>query len=435
MNTPTTRLPAYEFEPELPPPPSGFTRLLWYCAGADARLLLKCPQSDRVKMQGIGGVVLATAVLAFASGSYAFYAVFSPKEATALDPSQTSTHLPTLVISLLAGAVWSLIIFNIDRFIVSSTGKGDGTDKITLGEFGRAIPRIVMAGVIGICLSAPLEIRILKPEIDAELSQQQKDYIKSLNEKTDASFDAKVSEVNASISKKEIAIREKNAHFETRRLEIKAKGDEADLEAQGKTAHAMPGEGPAYRAIKESLARLQRELDNDKAAWAPEEKRLREEIAQLEADKERVKQEKEETRLVNARQANNLDGLMKRIHISHAIGGLVPWMIMLLILCIEIGPIFFKMMLVKGLYDYLEENQQLLLKARAGIESAAVVVSDGRSVTQHFDRHHAVEAVLEEERRRAATENRLSEVVHDEYRKLAEQDIRKDPRKYVKSVE
>ncbi|MEY4951228.1 MAG: hypothetical protein RL698_3439, partial [Pseudomonadota bacterium] len=39
-----------------------FTRLLWHSAGADAQLLQRCPESDRVKYQGIGGVVLTTGV-------------------------------------------------------------------------------------------------------------------------------------------------------------------------------------------------------------------------------------------------------------------------------------------------------------------------------------------------------------------------------------
>ena len=56
------------------------TRFLVFCAGADERLLRACPNSDLVKIQGIGGVVAATGLLAFLSGSYAFYTVFSPKE-------------------------------------------------------------------------------------------------------------------------------------------------------------------------------------------------------------------------------------------------------------------------------------------------------------------------------------------------------------------
>jgi hypothetical protein len=64
--------------------------------------------------------------------------------------------------SLIFGIVWGLIIFNLDRFIVSSTGKGDGTDKITWREVGQALPRIIIALILGFAISAPLEIKILE---------------------------------------------------------------------------------------------------------------------------------------------------------------------------------------------------------------------------------------------------------------------------------
>ena len=51
---------------------SKFRHFLWYCAGADVKLLELCPQSERIKEEGIGGIVLATGGLAFVSGSYAF---------------------------------------------------------------------------------------------------------------------------------------------------------------------------------------------------------------------------------------------------------------------------------------------------------------------------------------------------------------------------
>src|SRR5215510_5861710 len=168
---------------------AGFvTRLLWSCAGADASVLERCPHSDSVKFQGMGGVVLATAVLAFASGSYAFYTVFEPKTGTALERQM---HVPTFVMSLVAGIVWGLVIFNLDRFIVSSTGKGDGTERITFGELMRAMPRLVMAVLLGVCISAPLEIRILKPEIDAQLELEQNGYLTELNNAADQQFAAK----------------------------------------------------------------------------------------------------------------------------------------------------------------------------------------------------------------------------------------------------
>ncbi len=121
---------------------SAVTRFLWSCAGADSSLLERCPHSDSVKFQGVGGIVLATAVLAFASGSYAFYTVFEPRTGMALG---RGVDWPTVWVATFAGLVWGLVIFNIDRFIVSSTGKGDGSERISWKEFRQAIPRLLMA--------------------------------------------------------------------------------------------------------------------------------------------------------------------------------------------------------------------------------------------------------------------------------------------------
>ena len=53
--------------------PTNFTKLLWWCAGADHVLLKISPMKDRVKYAGIGGIVLCTGLLAAFSGGYAFY--------------------------------------------------------------------------------------------------------------------------------------------------------------------------------------------------------------------------------------------------------------------------------------------------------------------------------------------------------------------------
>ena len=151
------------------------TRFLWWCAGADGYILSRCTYSDHVKYAGLGGIVLATGLLAALSGGYAFYTVFSPKEIQGA--LEQSIHLPTVGIATFFATLWGLIIFNLDRFLVSSTGKGDGTEAITLKEFFNAIPRIIMALILSIAIAAPMEIRIFKTEIDAELFKVQKEKI------------------------------------------------------------------------------------------------------------------------------------------------------------------------------------------------------------------------------------------------------------------
>src|SRR5215213_7284055 len=70
---------------------------LWWCSGAHQDLLVQYP-SEHSKYAGIGGVILATFVLAALAGGYAIYSVFG-------------NWLWTAVFAI----IWGLIIFNFDR--------------------------------------------------------------------------------------------------------------------------------------------------------------------------------------------------------------------------------------------------------------------------------------------------------------------------------
>ena len=404
------------------------SRFLWFCAGADASLLVQCPHSDRVKYQGIGGIVLATAVLAFTSGSYAFYAVFCPKDQTVLSQD---THLPTVLQSMAAGLVWSLIIFNIDRFIVSSTGKSDGSDTITWTQFSKAIPRIIMALIIGVCISAPLEIRILKPEIEAQLELEQNEYLQRLNAHSDRLIEARREELRKRVLGAQDRLDSRGDYFEKRRLEIKEQRRLLELEAEGLTGSKRAGRGPAWQDKHDTLDKMEQELETDRA-------RDKEKQAPLEADQKTWKGELEQldrdlaaARASNLKQARNLDGLLKRIQVSHDIGGSVPWWIMLLLLAIETGPIFFKMMLVRGAYDYLDENLKRLAAARTGVESLGYVFTAEGNLELKDDRFHQAEERLKAELARLALQGELTREVHQRFSEKARAEIAADPGKFV----
>ena len=120
--------------------PSKSTKFLWWCAGADEKILLYCSYSDHVKYLGIGGVVLATAFMAALSMGFALHTIFDG----------------TWGVTIPVAFIWALIVFNLDRFIVSSTGKGDGESTISWSELGNAAPRLLMAILLGLTISAPL---------------------------------------------------------------------------------------------------------------------------------------------------------------------------------------------------------------------------------------------------------------------------------------
>ncbi len=380
-------------------PAGRMTRFLWSCAGADPSILARCPYTDSVKFQGVGGVVLATAVLAFASGSYAFYTVFEPKTGTALD---RETHIPTVLMAMAAGAVWGLVIFNIDRFIVSSTGKGDGSERITLRELSQAFPRLVMAVLLGVVISAPLEIRVLKPEIDAQLELEQNEYLTQLNQHSQQMFQATKDELRAKLANAMQRLDERESYFEKRRTEINAQRRLLELEAEGRTGSGKAGRGPAWRDKRETLDQMMVELERDRGRDAEKNESTLQEVARWKAELASIDDQLDAAMASNLKQARHLDGLMKRIHISHEIGGIVPIVILLLLLAIETGPIFFKMMLRKGAYDYLVENEMRVATARAGVEIDAQVYLPGTREEIRLDVFHQAEAAFERARHRIA---------------------------------
>src|SRR5580704_7169849 len=129
---------------EKKPPDSHF---LWWCAGAYQGLLRECP-SEQTKYAGLGGVLLATFALAALSAGYAIYSVFS-------EP----------VWAVFFAIVWGLIIFNFDRFLVSTMRKyGVSLRKQLL----MATPRIALALLIGFTIARPLELKIFEKEIDVQ---------------------------------------------------------------------------------------------------------------------------------------------------------------------------------------------------------------------------------------------------------------------------
>lgn len=379
------------------PQPSALTRFLWFSAGADTKLLRRCPASDWVKYQSIGGIVVATTLLAFVSASYAFYTVFSPKTETAL---AASADVPTAIYSTIGGAIWGLVIFNIDRFIVSSTGKGDGTERITWTELFQSMPRILMAVIIGVCISAPLEIRILKPEIDAQLELEQNEYLAKLNRASEARVASRKIELTERIDEAQEMLDDKTTYFEKRRLEINAQRRQLELEAEGKTGSGIAGRGPAWRDKKETLDKLEEELKRDRSTWAEKEKLVNADIQAWKNESEALSQELISAKQSNLRQSRHLDGLLKRIHISHEIGGFVPIAIMLLLLAVETGPIFFKMMLIRGTYDYELENEKKVATARLGVELDSQVYLTETNEEVRVDTFHQVYQALEEAKAR-----------------------------------
>lgn len=100
-----------------------FQQFLMICSGGNIHLLRKTP-SEWNKYSGIGGIVLFTTVFATLSAGYAMFTVFDD-----------------LWISVGFAVLRGLMIFNLDRYIVSSIKKtGSWWNQVLI-----AIPRLILA--------------------------------------------------------------------------------------------------------------------------------------------------------------------------------------------------------------------------------------------------------------------------------------------------
>ena len=403
------------------------TKFLWWCSGADKHFLLKSPMQDRVKYAGIGGIVFCTGLLAAFSGGFAFYTIFGPKNNAIND----TTSWASVIGSILFGIIWGLIILNLDRFIVSSTGKGDGTDKVTLKELLQAFPRIVIALILGVAISAPLEIKILESEIDSELSAYQKGYAEKLNTQTDILFKQKVAKLEKDKTEYEKKLKVYEAELKTYDDEIDGLVARQQAEMQDKRAY---GFGPVAKKMQMDIEtkRLEKEkfIKLKTAEVGSWRKQLDFADNQINKNSDDLRQAYKD----NEKRSHGYDGLLKRIQISHEIGGWIPWIILGVFLCIEMGPIFFKMMLNKGPYDYMVENYNKMQQIDAGVISESYLYESVGGL-MHMEQYKYIDYEISkaerEEKKKAVDE--LNKQIIDAWNISVSKEIKENPEKFINS--
>lgn len=377
-----------------PPKPSRIMKLFWKAAGGDSYILSQATYSDQIKYFCLGGIVVATAIMAGLSGGYAFYTIFRPKDITenryvpemvevakgSIETTGTAitevVDYQTIAIAVVFGLIWGLIIYNIDRFIVTSTGKGDGTEAITWGELKGALPRIVMGCIIAISISKPLEIRILKGEIDRHLSSIQKDFYADETNKIRLANKQTIVQVEGDI-----------AVYTTRLVSYLEDYDRLQKEIEYQTNN-----GGCKDKCNEFKRQQQKILAN-----INDIKQDQNYLALLDQRKDILSNEKDEFATV-AKEAKLLDGLAIRIGLAEEHYPAVSWFLTLLFLAIELTPIFFKLMLIKSPYDYMSDNYKQLELAENGIYIEEDYYEDKEGIQRELVRYLSAEKHINEER-------------------------------------
>ena len=418
------------------PKPGLITRMLWKAAGADRYILERSTFSDHIKYACLGGIVVATGLMAALAGGYAFYIIFGQQTANLAQGTEAtieaaSSQTLSIIFSLVFGLIWGLIIFNIDRFIVASTGKGDGSEAITLSEIKTAIPRILMGIIIAITISKPVELRMFQQEIEVELNSKRiKEVDKQKKEVT------KLYEGDLELIQEEVTrLREDINRYQIIRQE---KLNIFNEEMNGSGSVAGQGYGPRAKKKEKELELAKREYDSVRN------------INLAKIDIQSIKFSKTDSimkkKIASAEiSANSLDGLMARLKIVDDLArgkdedgnvneDATPWIIIfitLLFMAIELTPIFFKMMLIKSPYDYLEDNIKALQRAELGIEVKYDYHEDREGVQRNHVIHHQADKLLAEKIKLAQTQTELNDFIIEKWKDQEKKNISKNPGDFI----
>ena len=230
-------------------------------------------------------------------------------------------------------------------FIVSTIRKRDKFGS----EFLQATPRIILAVIIAIVISKPLEIKIFEKEINTVLLKEKNamalnnkkevaNYFKSDLDKNKAEIDS----LKSDIAKKE---KEVNTLYET-----------YITEAEGTAGTKKLGKGPVFKEkiAKHNLAFAQLDTLKKTNLAKIAEKESKTKTLQADLDKKIT-----ETQPI----IDGFDGLMARINALDKLPWLPSFFIMLLFLAIETSPIIAKLLSPKGEYDFKLEDLETALKA------------------------------------------------------------------------
>lgn len=306
-------------------------QFFWFCSGANIPLLKRCP-TDSSKFTGIGATVFFTGVLAALSGGYAFFTIFE-----------------NVWWSMAFGLLWGTVIFNLDRFIVSTMKKNR---KSKWQEFLMASPRILLAVMLAIVISKPLELKIFSKEIDRKLVLLEEEIyqreIASIDERFIGQTNLLQEQVNSLKSEVESKRQKRNELAEIARKEADGTGGSMKRNA-----------GPIYQIKKSDLDQAQIELDNAVTNNQPQIEKLQSELFLLNAQKN------QELAGIKRNPWNGMAAqleALRQISLENQAIYFANIFIIALFIMLECSPVIVKIMAQRGPYDELLEIREHFFK-------------------------------------------------------------------------
>ena len=344
-------------------------RFFILCSGADRLILKECSHGEQNKYVGIGATVFFTAIMATIAASYALYTVFD-NYATAI----------------LFGVIWGLLIFNLDRYIVSTLKKREKFSS----ELLQAAPRLLLALIIAIVISKPLELKIFEKEIDRVLISEKNAFTLQNKAEIANQYTPDIAELQGEINglKNEISSKEN---------EVNTLYDIYIAEAEGRKGTELIGKGPVYKEKREKHDAALAELQTIRTAHTATIAETQSKIAAL-----KTKQDTQvlETQVI----IDKFDGLMARINALDKLPRMPSFFIFLLFLAIESAPILAKLLSPKGTYDIKLDDEEAIVKnwAAQNKYQRKMMRATDREINDQVYGDLASEAELYEQRKRIA---------------------------------
>lgn len=283
-----------------------------FCAAADSDILRRCPASEHQKYASIGATVFFTGMLAALSGGYALYTVFG-----------------SIAIAVGLGVFWGLLVFNLDRFIVSTIKKS--THRF--GQLKQVLPRLLLAVFLAIVISKPLEIKIFEQEIAEKMHYTGVQKLEDLDVTYAKKLQTHIEEIKRLRERTESRFQLREKYYEEYKCECEGS---CGTGARGVGSECVRKENKYLKADQE-YQELKKLNDQQIAV-------INQDIALLQQEKAKYKVELK---------ANFAQGLMARLNALHELPPGPSYAIVLLLICIEIAPIFAKLLSPYGPYDHM----------------------------------------------------------------------------------
>lgn len=314
------------------------TQFFWFCSGANFSLLKRAPTESN-KYVGIGATVFFTGVLAALAAGYALFTVFQ-----------------SVWPAIFFGMLWGFMIFNLDRFIVSSMRKKENA----WAEWKLAIPRLVLAVLLALVISKPLELKMFEREINRKIDEKKTEFI---------------SQSKISLAKGFPEIQELEGKIDTLKSEVitaeafrNQVQKEYDAERFGEKMAGTSG----IVGLGTNAKKKEQQLDAAQLALEDLRKRNQVRIDTLEAQIREFIALRQEEFEKQQPGIEGFDGLAARMDALSALTdessamALANIFIMLLFIAIETAPIFVKLISPRGPYDELLELHEDKVKLFKG---------------------------------------------------------------------